>query len=246
MSEAMRALSTILLAVSAAGKPFGKKPWDGNRNETLCETSQKADEELHTRCTFEEGKSVKIVAFGDVDEGCKFVQSKEDGRVCCYMARVRNGRDDPELCDRTQHSSGCRAEADFLVTENKLDWDHGKCTLKLPNYKATDNGEYKAVFPDNKRNKSNKIINVGPELEDKEGTSLGTTAIVGLLLAALIAGSILLTFFIVKKRNEGEGGVPKEESHILVDNVGNSSFYSRLVYGKASHLTAESKDPVQK
>ena len=176
MSEAMRLLCVILLAVSTAGRPFGKKPWDGNRNETVCETSEKADEELHTRCTFEEGKSVKIVAFGDVDEGCKFLHRKEDGSVCCYMDKVRSGRDDPELCDRTQQPAGCRAEADFLVTENKLNWDHGTYTLKLTNFKGTDNGEYKAVFPDNKTHKTNKIINVGPEQEDKEGTSLGTRA----------------------------------------------------------------------
>lgn len=100
----------------------------------------------------------------------------------------------------------------------ELNWNHGKCTLEVQKFKATDNGEYKAVFPDTNTHKTKKIINVGPEEDFPEGTSLGTIAIVGLFMVALIIGIIVLILLKLKKRNELDVGVSNESSNVLLEN----------------------------
>ena len=139
----------VLLASAVAAKPVDEEP-------LLCESGDpKNDTKID--CKFQQGKPVDIVAHGDLDEGCKILHITEE-RTCCYMLRVRNFREDPELCDRLQQPSGCWGEADFLIEEKKVNWDHGTCTLHIPSLRSQDMGMYKAVFVNDQN--TNKSINI--------------------------------------------------------------------------------------
>ena len=177
-------LIVLLLTVTAQGRPADEEP-------TLCETGGPTNN-TKTYCSFQEGKPVRIVAHGDLDEGCKFL-----ARECCYMERIRNIEDDSELCDRFEQPTGCWGEPDFLVTEKKLGWEHGTCTLTLSSTSSEDQGMYEVVFPSSK--KTNKNIEVKVVKTSSVFIPLVVFAVL-LALAALAALIATYYFLIYRKR----------------------------------------------
>ena len=76
----MLAIGILLLAGGGAGAP-------GEEHPVICETGGPKN---HTKvdCYLPQGKPVKIVAHGDLDEGCKFIHTNKDqpGTVQGMMA----------------------------------------------------------------------------------------------------------------------------------------------------------------
>ena len=177
----MLALGILLLAGAGSGAPVEEQ-------SAICETGGPKNH-TNIECYLPQGKPVKIVAHGDLDEGCKFIHTNKE-RTCCYMDRVRNFLEDTELCDRFQQPSGCRGEADFIVTEKKLNWDHGTCTLHIQSFRPEDLEMYKAIFPNDK--KTNKIIEVKEVMK-------GSIIIAAVVVAVLIVLAFLLAAFLIPK-----------------------------------------------
>ena len=182
-------LLVLLLTVTAQGKPAEEKP-------ALCETGGPTNN-TKTDCSFQEGKPVRIVAHGDLDEGCKFLHTSKD-RVCCYMESIRNIREDAELCDRSEQPRGCRGEPDFLVTEEKLGWEHGTCTLALPSASSGDQGIYEVVFPSSQ--KTNK--NIEAKVVKSSGVFIALIVFAVLLTLAALAAIIATYYFLIFQARE--------------------------------------------
>lgn len=177
----MLALGVLLLAGAGSGAPVEEQ-------HVICETGGPKND-TKTECYLPQGKPVKIVAHGDLDEGCKFIHTNKE-RTCCYMDRVRNFKKDTELCDRFQQASGCRGEADFIVTEKKLNWDHGACNLHIQSFRSEDLEMYKAVFPNDK--KTNKIIEVKEVMNE-------SIIIIAVVVPVLIVLAFFLAAFLIHK-----------------------------------------------
>ena len=175
----MIALPVLILAGTISGTPIAKatKP-------ELCETGYPRNP-TKTNCSLPLGKPVSIVAHGDVDEGCKFLHTSNN-RTCCYMDKVRNFQEDPELCKLSQQPAGCRGEDDFIVSKKRRGLNHGTCTLDISSFKPEDLGMYKVIFPGDQ--KTNKIINT----KNIYNTSTVTVVIVLLVLVLLLATTSLL------------------------------------------------------
>ena len=183
---AMLVLALLLAHASAQASRFG------NVNETFCSTGD-IQGKTTTNCIFAEESSVRIVAYGNGLEGCKFVVSNLDNphRPCCYMESFRNFEEDPYLCDRSQQPSGCRAKEDASVTEIILGLGNTTCNLELKNIAKGDVGSYTAVFP--KDEKTNKWVNLNmvPNEKTENQTSLILAIVLPILLCIAAAAALV-------------------------------------------------------
>ena len=184
----MMALLVLLLAGTISGTPIatGIKPED-------CETGYPRNPD-QTNCYLPLGRPVTIVAHGDVDEGCKFLHTSNN-RTCCYMDKVRNFQEDPELCDRARQPAGCRGEGDFIVNEKRRGLNHGTCTLEISSLKTEDLGMYKVFFPGDQ--KTNKIINT-----KKINNTITISVVSVLLVLVLLLATTSLLWKKIKSRIE--------------------------------------------
>jgi len=153
----------------------------------LCETGYPRNP-AKTVCDLSLGKAVSIVAHGDVDEGCMFLHTSKN-RTCCYMHKIRNFKEDNELCERIKQPAGCRGEGDFMVNEKRLEPDHGTCTLEISSLESEDLELYQAVFPGDQ--KTNKIISI-KEIENEATINWTTIAVVVIAILVLLLGTIIL------------------------------------------------------
>ena len=181
----MLALLVLILAGPTAADPVEKL-------SESCETGYPRNP-TKKECHFPLGKPVSIVAHGDIDEGCKFLHTSKN-RTCCYMHKIRNFKEDNELCERIKQPAGCRGEGDFNVTEKRRGGDHGTCTLEISSLKPEDLEMYQAVFPGDQ--KTNKIINIK---EVKTMTTVTVVVIVLIVVVFLLA--ILLAVFMHRKNS---------------------------------------------
>lgn len=184
----MLVLLALILAGLTAAKPVEKLE--------SCETGYPRNPSKK-ECHFPLGKPVSIVAHGDIDEGCMFLHTSNNRSLpCCYMEKIRNFQEDPELCHRARQPAGCRGEGEFNVTEKRRGVDHGTCTLHITSLKSEDLEMYQAVFPGDQ--KTNKIINV-KRVEEVKNASAGTVVVIFISVLVILLAVLLAVFKCRKK-----------------------------------------------
>jgi len=140
--------------------------------------------------TFSVGTFANLSVEGDVTDGCKFLFFL-DGEACCYSAK----KTADILCDPFKQPDVCRDKDSFNVVE-----ESGRCELHLPDFKFTDVGKYRTVFPGNLANNQDHIVSTN-SLSSGETFLIFLTVLVVTLL--VLIRLVFLSKTLWKRRHGG-------------------------------------------
>jgi ankyrin repeat protein len=153
------------------------------------------------------------------DWGCKFLLQNTSGVItCCFSPEGREN-----LCVKGDQGVSCREEADYTVMT-----EADRCVLFLPDFKVSDAGTYRAVFPD--------CLTCNRNVEVVARTGVGwTPVVVTFLLLILIVVGIVVYVYVWKPRRSRERDEEKDIHNNIVEalRAENSVEFNKLLDGRS-------------